>query len=213
MASSANKKAQVPAVKKQQSPKQGAPAVVKPFKKRAPLIRRTDAEWLAIFQEQAHSGMNLEDYCKPKGMSPSSFSVKRKTLMEKYHIDDMATVDLSTINADAGTGSGKSASTANKPAASKSKKPAAPVKPATPKSQATAPKTSEPKPEVMAPTTVPSMSLIKSHSPSAKPSRDEDYIRLVLNDVETVLLPREGSAQWIAEYIARKTAAIEALKK
>ena len=67
-------------------------------KPRAPLIRRNDREWLSLFIQQHKSGKNLADFCKPRGMSPTSFCAKRKILLNKYSIDDLDKLNLNSID-------------------------------------------------------------------------------------------------------------------
>lgn len=67
-------------------------------RRRAPLIRRTDQQWLSLFIQHNNSGLNLADFCKPRGMSPSSFSSKRKLLLSKYSINDLDSLDLNNID-------------------------------------------------------------------------------------------------------------------
>lgn len=195
----ANKKAtqSTAAPKAVPAAKPATKAVVKPFKKRAPLIRRTDAEWLAIFQEQANSNMNLEDYCKPKGMSPSSFSVKRKTLTEKYNIEDISVADLSKINFGAQKPPAKSA--AAKPAMKKAVAAKTPAEPGLESATTTPPAKTQP--------AAPALGLIKTIAKTKSEKTEGDDIRMVLDDQTTLYVPREGAAQFIAEYMALRTTA------
>lgn len=70
---------------------------IKLSSKRAPLIRRSDSEWLRIFKDLEERGETLANYCTPRRMSPSSFSAKRKTLLERYKIKNILTADLDSI--------------------------------------------------------------------------------------------------------------------
>ena len=66
-------------------------------RKRAPLIRRSDSEWLQIFKDLESSGQTLAEYCGPRHMSSSSFSTKRKALLSKYQITDILTANIDSI--------------------------------------------------------------------------------------------------------------------
>ncbi len=67
------------------------------YKKRAPLIRRSDKEWLDIFKDLDLSGQTLMEFCRPRGMSPSSLCAKRKALIKKYSIMDIKSADFEMI--------------------------------------------------------------------------------------------------------------------
>ncbi len=41
------------------------------------MSQRSKAKWLALFAEQESSGLNYTEFCKPKGINPKYFSLKR----------------------------------------------------------------------------------------------------------------------------------------
>lgn len=45
--------------------------------------RKSDADWLAIFESFAQSGLPANQFCKKFGLSTSSFYVKRRDLKNK----------------------------------------------------------------------------------------------------------------------------------
>ena len=42
--------------------------------------KRTEAQWRALFTEQASSGLTIEAFCKGRDLNPSYFSFRRKQL-------------------------------------------------------------------------------------------------------------------------------------
>lgn len=44
------------------------------------MTRRTQAQWLALFDEQKSSGLNNTDFCHTKNISPKYFSLRRSQL-------------------------------------------------------------------------------------------------------------------------------------
>lgn len=44
------------------------------------MSRRTQEQWLALFDQQKTSGLNYTDFAKSKGISPKYFSLRRSQL-------------------------------------------------------------------------------------------------------------------------------------
>lgn len=47
------------------------------------MIKRTAAEWQALFAEQRQSGLSARTFCKTKGLCPKYFSLRQKQLPGK----------------------------------------------------------------------------------------------------------------------------------
>lgn len=47
------------------------------------MTRRTQEQWLALFDEQQSSGLNNTAFCKTKNISPTYFSLRRSQLKPK----------------------------------------------------------------------------------------------------------------------------------
>ena len=45
------------------------------------MMRRTQAEWRALFQAQTESGLTAAAFCREQGVCPKYFSVRRRQLM------------------------------------------------------------------------------------------------------------------------------------
>jgi hypothetical protein len=43
-------------------------------------IRKTQSQWLALFEEQKQSGLSIAQFCKKKQLSEAYFYLKRKQL-------------------------------------------------------------------------------------------------------------------------------------
>jgi len=47
------------------------------------MTRRTQEQWLVLFDEQKSSGLNNTEFCKTKNISPKYFSLRRSQLIPK----------------------------------------------------------------------------------------------------------------------------------
>ena len=50
--------------------------------------RRSQAQWRALFREQAASGLNASAFCRARGVSPKYFSLRRQQLSSGGASDD-----------------------------------------------------------------------------------------------------------------------------
>ena len=44
------------------------------------MVKRTEAEWRGLFEEQAHSGMTQRHFCLARRLCPKYFSLRKKQL-------------------------------------------------------------------------------------------------------------------------------------
>lgn len=54
--------------------------------------RRSHAQWRALFQEQAASGLNASAFCRARGVSPKYFSLRKQQLSSGGASDATATL-------------------------------------------------------------------------------------------------------------------------
>lgn len=52
--------------------------------------QRSQAQWRALFQEQAASGLNASAFCRARGVSPKYFSLRKRQLSSNGASDDAA---------------------------------------------------------------------------------------------------------------------------
>jgi len=54
------------------------------------MVRRSQAQWQALFAEQAASGLTAAAFCRTRGMCPRYFSLRRRQLSGGVMSDDTA---------------------------------------------------------------------------------------------------------------------------
>jgi hypothetical protein len=54
--------------------------------------RRSQAQWRALFREQAASGLNASAFCRARGVSPKYFSLRKQQLSSGGASDATATL-------------------------------------------------------------------------------------------------------------------------
>lgn len=48
--------------------------------------KRSEAEWRALFEDQARSGLSASVFCRQRGLCPKHFSKRRRQLMDERAI-------------------------------------------------------------------------------------------------------------------------------
>ena len=65
-------------------------------------MKRSEAEWLALFTEQEQSGLSQSAFCKAKGLDSKYFNLRKRMLMKKPDAtqSQSAFVSLEPVNED-----------------------------------------------------------------------------------------------------------------
>ena len=64
--------------------------------------RRSDAQWLALFEAQSTSAETQEQFCKSRGIGVSTFCKAKQRLGGGRHVARVAQADFVAVDVDAG---------------------------------------------------------------------------------------------------------------